>query len=743
MAIIFITVMLLFISLLGRATNAICFAPILKPTQTKNLQWLPLDFASGCVALIIISQILLILEKFTPQLTLGALILLIILEITILVFQEKNEYLWINQQYIIAMVFVGLATTLLSIHAPGFWDDTSYHLIVARDFANNGDLTPNLYLRYPFAPFNVDLLFALCFFIADFDPVSSVYYCQAIANAPLFFIAILLCAALHQVTHSISCVLIGITLFIALRKSSITVHTGYAYVDYMSALLIFVSFYFLILIRYHKTLSLYLFLGVIIGIAAGCKYQNSAIGATILLCAGIYLIQHRMYRQSVCILLSSAVFGCYWYVRNLIQDGNPVDPFLIDWFGSKVWQSQDFIANANSIRFEHPRGLKAIGPNNLYVLLFIWILVLLRWGYVLIKYRSNSISKLKISDYISLGLTCYSLCWLEFFPIPRYLLPVEGVLIVYAVFVCHRYCRKLTPLVILPFLIMALVYRMTLPIPSTLKSGLLQKELFVAANELSSPADLLLTIDVQERNKYFYQGTTVGDLYGNARFSDFYQLGTSELINPQFFLDKMNQFNTKRAIVSTNVLSGNRINEYKQYFHFIKSIPEHNGGYLFEPLQPLLACHWLPIHSKWMETSVSQLKQSYLENNEDIYLTFAGMGINKRRCNRQITSPGNLEYDITIQLVELYDWSQTSGEIRISDDLDNIWYQGTLADLKVAYSHSGQRVRSVKLNPISQFDLANLRHFKIHISDPDNNGGHLGKLYEELLYVEPHQTTEL
>ena len=80
MAIVFITIMLLSVSLIGRLTNALLFAKILKAQQTRTLQWIALDYTTGCSMLIILAQLLLALGKYTPQLAFGGLVLLIFTE---------------------------------------------------------------------------------------------------------------------------------------------------------------------------------------------------------------------------------------------------------------------------------------------------------------------------------------------------------------------------------------------------------------------------------------------------------------------------------------------------------------------------------------------------------------------------------------------------------------------------------------------------------------------------------------
>ncbi|MBQ8708555.1 MAG: hypothetical protein IJ523_10750 [Succinivibrionaceae bacterium] len=733
MTAVFITGLLLAVTLLGRLTNSLLFARILKAQQTRTLPWIPLDYTAGAAVLILLSQILLGLGSFTPTLVLGALLLLVSFEITLVVFKEKGEYLGISYQYMLTVIFLGLATALVSIHHPGFWDDTSYHLIVSRDLARNGDLTPNLFLRYPFAPFNVDILFALCFFAADFNQEGAVYCCQALANAPLFLIVILLASGIHQFTRSVNCTLAGLLLFASLHRTSITVHTGYAYIDYTCALFALSAFYYLLVIRHHKSTALYCFLGFLLGIAAGCKYQTAAVAAAVLCGAMAYLLAHRQMRQGLALLASFAAFGVFWYVRNWIQDGNPVDPFLIDIFGSKVWQAEDFLSNARDIRFDHPRGIGAVVPHRLWALLAIWLLVFGRLIWMTTRYRARLLQELKVQDHVALGLTVYSLAWIELFPIPRYLLPAIGILIMYAVMTTHRYCRKISPIIVVPLLTLALVFRLTIPASNFWKNSQQQRELFQLASDLAGENDRLLTIDVEERNKFFFDGVTVGDLYGNARFRDFYQTGTSSIVGPDDLLEKMRHFRTSMALISSGALESGRIDEFKSRFHFIRSVPQKRGGHLMVPLAQLQACKWLPPHSMWMESS-SMESNPALGSANDLDLTFAREGVSLRGCPHQ--SFGS--FAITVQIAELTDWSELDGTLEIYDENGSIMLIRALAGFDVGYDQQGHRIRSVCIRDVPAEKLGKLARLRLKVAG--ENVEKIGFLSSQAALVAPEES---
>ena len=61
------------------------------------------------------------------------------------------------------MVLLYLSTNLLAVHPPGFFDDTMYHLPLARFYAAHGAIALDPWVRFPLFPQNQELLMALAF----------------------------------------------------------------------------------------------------------------------------------------------------------------------------------------------------------------------------------------------------------------------------------------------------------------------------------------------------------------------------------------------------------------------------------------------------------------------------------------------------------------------------------------------------------------------------------------------------
>ena len=65
------------------------------------------------------------------------------------------------EQLILALIFLyGIPLAIAPLGVPLAWDELMYHLPHAREWAQSGTLQVNEWLRYPWFPYNFDLLFA-------------------------------------------------------------------------------------------------------------------------------------------------------------------------------------------------------------------------------------------------------------------------------------------------------------------------------------------------------------------------------------------------------------------------------------------------------------------------------------------------------------------------------------------------------------------------------------------------------
>ncbi|MFN0059670.1 MAG: ArnT family glycosyltransferase [Planctomycetota bacterium] len=90
--------------------------------------------------------------------------------------------------------------------------------------------------------------------------------------------------------------------------------------------------------------------GFLVGMACGIKYTALPIAALFaIVCVCQAPLGRRL--QSACEFVSIALLaGGFWYVRNLVELGNPVFPFLYDYLGGAGWDAERAAAYATSLR---------------------------------------------------------------------------------------------------------------------------------------------------------------------------------------------------------------------------------------------------------------------------------------------------------------------------------------------------------------------------------------------------------
>jgi hypothetical protein len=235
---------------------------------------------------------------------------------------------------------------LWTLAPPGLWDDTMYHLPIARSLLANHTMHILDGIRYPYFPFNGEILFALGL---SLDEASA----QAMSWICLLFLC---CGVCGSFSRERSAAVIVLALFFLL-SSQLLLHLGsVCYVDIVVAL--FVTAAILAMARYFSeggnawpVLS-----AVFIGTAVGAKYSAAIVLAGILLFLGL----KRDWKAALRYSLIAGVVGMPWYARNLFYTGTPVWPFLPQLAGGlKHWTAADFRGFIQNLRDEEiGRSLK-------------------------------------------------------------------------------------------------------------------------------------------------------------------------------------------------------------------------------------------------------------------------------------------------------------------------------------------------------------------------------------------------
>ncbi|HFR8549045.1 TPA: hypothetical protein ACHX5U_004205, partial [Shigella flexneri] len=124
---------------------------------------------------------------------------------------------------ILFLVLIFVVTLLSSLRAPGDWDDTMYHLPLARSLVEHHAIVVEQYLRFPLFPQNADLLMALGLQLGD------VRLAQFLANICFFVIACGLVGCSWEITKTYYPGIIATILLFTINP--LKDHLGYAYID--------------------------------------------------------------------------------------------------------------------------------------------------------------------------------------------------------------------------------------------------------------------------------------------------------------------------------------------------------------------------------------------------------------------------------------------------------------------------------------------------------------------------------
>ena len=245
-------------------------------------------------------------------------------------FKHFNIRKSLNESTLLIILFlIALPTILLPLRPPGGWDALMYHLPHAKQWATTGTLTVNEWLRYPWFPFNIELLYSASMVVmGDIMP-------QILNATAGWLIAFILYKLARQ--HSNFWVAgISVIIWLLLTRSFFDT----ADVDIGLTLFIFcasVTFYFWL--EKQDNLFWLLVSCFFMGLAAGSKYQ-ALMFLPIFFITLVY--KERNWRKLQLAFICFLIPCIYWYARNVMLTGDPFNPVGGKLFGFTDWNLGDF-----------------------------------------------------------------------------------------------------------------------------------------------------------------------------------------------------------------------------------------------------------------------------------------------------------------------------------------------------------------------------------------------------------------
>lgn len=207
---------------------------------------------------------------------------------------------------------------LKASHAPGYWDDASYHLPMARLFMRHHGLAVDEYLRFPYFPANMQLLMAAGLQLSG--PVLA----QMLATLPVFVTLIGLMGCAQWMLGS---AVWGVFASLAYATTQPVRETlGFAYVDYglalfcLAALLAAAVWYERGDVGDRRWL---LPAAVFAGVAGGIKFAGLVFAAMLGLAI---LVLARRPRPALWFGAVCAATAGGWYLRSYWFSGDPIHP---------------------------------------------------------------------------------------------------------------------------------------------------------------------------------------------------------------------------------------------------------------------------------------------------------------------------------------------------------------------------------------------------------------------------------
>ncbi|SCK07854.1 4-amino-4-deoxy-L-arabinose transferase and related glycosyltransferases of PMT family [Variovorax sp. HW608] len=244
---------------------------------------------------------------------------------------------WLEKMGMIALALVAVTTLAAPLAPPAAFDELMYHLPYAREVAGSGRLGVYEWLRYPWFPYNYNLLYAGALMVGnDVFP----HLINALAGWTSVLIVYRL-GVLH-VNRVVACV--GAAIWLAMGD-----YTG-ALIDTSVALFVLAACAALWWWREappphgSRWLALAAFF---LGIAAGSKYQ----ALTVLPLVGVFVLWHERRPRVLALALLCFLIPCvYWYARNAIMTGDPFNPIGARVFGFTNWNAADYRLQLQDVR---------------------------------------------------------------------------------------------------------------------------------------------------------------------------------------------------------------------------------------------------------------------------------------------------------------------------------------------------------------------------------------------------------
>lgn len=238
----------------------------------------------------------------------------------------------------LALALVTLPSLVAPLSPPAAFDELMYHLPYARLVADEGRLGIHEWLRYPWFPYNYNLLYAAALQLGD-DVLPHLINGLAGALSVLMVFRL----GMQHADRLGAC--IGAAIWLGIGDYS------NALIDMGVALFVLMACVALWWWRESEPLAggtRWLGLAAFgLGVAAGSKYQ----ALTFLPLVALFVGWHERRPKAWALALACFLVPCvYWYARNAVMTGDPFNPIGARVFGFTDWIPEDYVQQVADVR---------------------------------------------------------------------------------------------------------------------------------------------------------------------------------------------------------------------------------------------------------------------------------------------------------------------------------------------------------------------------------------------------------
>jgi 4-amino-4-deoxy-L-arabinose transferase-like glycosyltransferase len=237
--------------------------------------------------------------------------------------------------WVLAVALVVVFTSpfwLLSFYPPRDWDDISYHLASAKEYAEQGRLVVTPYLRFAVFPQAVGMLFTLAFILADDITAQLVSALMWLLVGLLLFVW-----GRKDGSHTVG----ALAACLWLASPSVVRFSTTAYIDVGLTLFVLGGAYALFRWMEHRSPGWLLVAAFLVGMAAGSKYTGLFFLMFYAVAVFAVARPRERWRSILSFAAVAVVAASPWYLRSFLVTGDPLFPMLPEIFGYSFWNAED------------------------------------------------------------------------------------------------------------------------------------------------------------------------------------------------------------------------------------------------------------------------------------------------------------------------------------------------------------------------------------------------------------------